>query len=106
MLAEHFLTRHVASNGPSVRGISTVALRLLLQHDWPGTVRELAHAIGGAVLLETNGLLSADSLRQFVLAGGGPADGSIPADDPGGATACGVGAPGGRAGAGGVGPTK
>ena len=62
LLARRFLDQHAAQAGKSIGGISTAALRLLLQHDWPGNVRELENAIGRAVLLETGGVLRAGSL--------------------------------------------
>ena len=46
----------------SISGISTAALRLLLQHDWPGNVRELENAIERAVLLVTDAVLQVGSL--------------------------------------------
>ena len=66
LLANHFLDKHAQRSGRSVSGISTAALRLLLQHDWPGNVRELEHAIERAVLLEKTDVLQADSLPPQV----------------------------------------
>ncbi len=62
LLAEHFLKKCAARAGKSIDGISTAALRLLLQYDWPGNVRELENAIERAVLLETDAVLQAGSL--------------------------------------------
>ena len=62
LLARHFLDKHAERADKSISGISTAALRLLLQHDWPGNVRELENAIERAVLLETDAVLQAGSL--------------------------------------------
>ena len=62
LLARHFLDKHGAGSGKSLDGISTAALRLMLQYDWPGNVRELENAIERAVLLETGAVLQAASL--------------------------------------------
>ena len=62
LLARHFLDKHAERAGKSINGISTAALRLLLQYDWPGNVRELENAIERAVLLETDAVLQAGSL--------------------------------------------
>ena len=62
LLANHFLNNHAKRNRRSISGISTAALRALLQHDWPGNVRELEHAIERAVLLEETDVLQVDSL--------------------------------------------
>ena len=62
LLANHFLNKHAERNNRSMSGISTAALRLLLQYDWPGNVRELDNAIERAVLLEKTDVLQVDSL--------------------------------------------
>ena len=68
LLANHFLNKHAERSRRSMSGISTAALRLLLQYDWPGNVRELDHALERAVLLEKTDVLQVDSLppRLFV----------------------------------------
>ena len=62
LLARYFLDKHAERADKSISGISTAALRLLLQYDWPGNVRELENAIERAVLLETDAVLQASSL--------------------------------------------
>ena len=61
-LAKHFLKEYAERVDKSMNGISTAALRLLLQYDWPGNVRELENAIERAVLLETTDVLQANNL--------------------------------------------
>ena len=67
LLANHFLNKHAERGGRSMSGISTAALRLLLQYDWPGNVRELDHAIERSVLLEKTDVLQVDSLPPQLL---------------------------------------
>ena len=62
LLARHFLEKHAGRADKPIGGISTAALRLLLQYDWPGNVRELENAMERAVLLETAAVLQAGSL--------------------------------------------
>ena len=62
LLARHFLEQHAARADRPIGGISTAALRLLLQYHWPGNVRELENAMERAVLLETAAVLQAGSL--------------------------------------------
>ena len=62
LLARHFLEKHAAGAGKAAGGISTAAMRVLLQYDWPGNVRELENGIQRAVLLETGPVLQAGSL--------------------------------------------
>jgi two-component system response regulator AtoC len=62
LLARHFLEKHTAGAGKAAGGISTAAMRVLLQYQWPGNVRELENSIERAVLLETGPVLQAGSL--------------------------------------------
>lgn len=62
LLAEHFLGLAAEKAGKSISVISAEALQMLVNYDWPGNVRELENMIERAVLLETSGVLQADSL--------------------------------------------
>ena len=67
LLANHFLKIFAESAMKSIEAISTGALRLLMQYDFPGNVRELENIIERAVLLETTELLQASNLPHFPL---------------------------------------
>jgi DNA-binding NtrC family response regulator len=54
-LATHFLRRHAARYGKKIDGFDAAAMRMLLDHSWPGNIRELDHAIERAVLLAGGG---------------------------------------------------
>ena len=62
LLADHFLKKYAESAMQSINTISAEALRLLMEYDFPGNVRELENIIERAVLLETTELLQASSL--------------------------------------------
>ena len=62
LLANHFLKKFSQSTMKSIEAISTDALRLLMQYDFPGNVRELENIIERAVLLETTELLQPSNL--------------------------------------------
>ena len=62
LLANHFLEQYAERNNKFISGLSTGALRVLLQYDWPGNVRELENAIERAVLLETTEVLQVGNL--------------------------------------------
>ena len=62
ILAHHFLKKYAAATEKSVRAISTDALQVLTQHDFPGNVRELENIIESAILFETTDLLQRQSL--------------------------------------------
>ena len=61
-LVNHILKKHAESMTKSIKAISADALRLLMQYDFPGNVRELENIIEHAVLLETTKLLQPSSL--------------------------------------------
>jgi two-component system NtrC family response regulator len=58
LLAHHFLRKYSQENGKSIHAISDEALALLLQHPWPGNVRQLENAIERAVVLSTDSILT------------------------------------------------
>ena len=62
ILADHFLKKYAATAEKSIRDISTDALQMLMQHDFPGNVRELQNVIERAVLYETTDQLQSQSL--------------------------------------------
>jgi DNA-binding NtrC family response regulator len=50
-LAIHFLRRHAERYRKRVTSFEAGAMQLLLEHSWPGNIRELDHAVERAVLL-------------------------------------------------------
>ena len=62
LLTRHLLHKHAQRMDKPISGVSPAALWLLEQYEWPGNVRELENVIARAVLLETSGVLQADSL--------------------------------------------
>jgi two-component system response regulator PilR (NtrC family) len=69
LLAEHFLAKYSELMAKPVTGISSAALGLLQQHDWPGNIRELENAIERAVALEGSPLIMPESLPHAVRLG-------------------------------------
>ena len=67
LLASHFLEEHARLADKSIDGVSTAAMRMLLQYDWPGNVRELANVVERAVLLETEEVVQVGSLPLRLL---------------------------------------
>ncbi|MDP1676647.1 MAG: sigma-54 dependent transcriptional regulator [Bacteroidota bacterium] len=58
LLVEYFLKRKL--KGKSVKKIGDDAMQALLAYDWPGNIRELEHAIEGAMLLSHDDVITAD----------------------------------------------
>jgi DNA-binding NtrC family response regulator len=71
-LVEHFLREFTKAYGRPVR-LENGALRLLLEHSWPGNVRQLRHVLEKLVILTPGGVVDAGAvgaaLDAYVLAG-------------------------------------
>jgi DNA-binding NtrC family response regulator len=63
LLAQHFLDKHAATTGKTVRGFARESLDLLTRYPWPGNVRELEHAVERAVALTSSDLLLPDDFQ-------------------------------------------
>jgi len=50
LLAQHFLEKYAKKNHKQVKGISPLAMDMLLKYAWPGNVRELENVIERAVI--------------------------------------------------------
>ncbi len=50
LLAQHFLGRLAEQEGKAIEGFSAAALDCLLDHRWPGNVREIENAVAFAVI--------------------------------------------------------
>ena len=66
MLAWHFLRKYAAEYDKPVHDIRTNAMEALVQHDWPGNIRELENAIQGAVILADGDSLTCGDLPEHV----------------------------------------
>jgi len=66
LIAEHFLAKYREQMDKPIAGISREALELLMQHEWPGNIRELENVIERAVALETTKTILPDSLPRSV----------------------------------------
>ena len=67
LLANHFLNKYTEKVTKSIKALSPDFLRLLMQFNFPGNVRELENIIERAVLLETTELLQPSSLPPQIL---------------------------------------
>jgi two-component system response regulator HydG len=66
LLVEHFLKIFAAEKGRDLRGVSSEALRLLLDYPWPGNVRELENSIEHAAVLAKAGQVEAWDLPAAI----------------------------------------
>ncbi len=66
LLAMHFLKRYAEELNKNISGISPEALRILLNYDFPGNVRELQNIVERAVALENSPELTAPNLSSYL----------------------------------------
>jgi two-component system, NtrC family, response regulator PilR len=69
LLAEHFLAKYAEQMQKPVTGISRPAMELLMQHDWPGNIRELENVLERAVALEATPTVLIESLPPSIRSG-------------------------------------
>ncbi|MGP8330682.1 MAG: sigma-54 interaction domain-containing protein [Methanosarcinaceae archaeon] len=50
ILANHFLRKYCAETKKNIPRISRTAMKILIRHDWPGNIRELANIVENAVI--------------------------------------------------------
>jgi len=61
-LASLFLERHARKYRKTLEGFGPAALQALLDHGWPGNIRELDHAVERAVLMADGPLIGVEAL--------------------------------------------
>jgi two-component system response regulator HydG len=69
LLANYFLERIVRRTGRPVKGVSPEALDVLMNHEWPGNIRQLQNAIERAVILSPGELVEAGDIQLSTLGG-------------------------------------
>jgi DNA-binding NtrC family response regulator len=62
LLAMYFLERHARRYGKEIGGFDSAGMQAMLDHIWPGNIRELDHAIERAVLLAQGDTVRAGDL--------------------------------------------
>ncbi len=66
LLALHFLEKLTARSTPPVTEIDSAAMQALLEHTWPGHVRELENAIKAAVAMADGTVIHRDALPATI----------------------------------------
>ena len=70
VLAAHFIERYNRLLGKRVEYLSRRALTVLTRHDWPGNVREFAHALESAMMLTAGNRIDVHDLPALLLENG------------------------------------
>ena len=65
-LVAHFLVRYCEENTKPARRFSVSAMKLLMDYDWPGNIRELENVVERAVVLSTGELMDVELLPESV----------------------------------------
>jgi two-component system, NtrC family, response regulator PilR len=79
LLVDHFLKKFAAEQGKDIKKVSSLALRILCNYDYPGNIRELENIIERCVTLEDSDQLTADNLPPKLVEG--PVSKGSPATD-------------------------
>jgi len=66
LLVERFLEQFCRENSKPRRVFTAVAMKLLMDYDWSGNVRELENAVERAVVLSTEEFMDADLLPESI----------------------------------------
>jgi DNA-binding NtrC family response regulator len=74
LLAKHFLGKYTFKEGKEIHSFSSGAMQLLMDHEWPGNVRQLENAISHAVILAQDSVVERRHLPHFLK--------QVPADPP------------------------
>lgn len=66
ILLEHFIQKINRKLGSSVKGVHPGALKLLMDHDWPGNIRELENTVERSMVLVVGDTITLESLPKSV----------------------------------------
>jgi DNA-binding NtrC family response regulator len=80
-LAMHFLRAHATRYRKTLKGFDAQAMQQMLEHPWPGNIRELGHAIERAVLLATTDTVRAADLALRAVAASATKLEDLPLED-------------------------
>ena len=65
-LIQHFIKRYSVTHQKPMTGITTQAMERLMEHQWPGNIRELDNTIAHAFVIEGSEKITAGSLPEYL----------------------------------------
>ncbi len=71
LLVEHFVEKYKGEMRKPIRGVNNEVMRLLMQHEWKGQIRELENIIERAVIFCQGEFISLEDLPEFLHAESG-----------------------------------
>ena len=72
LLVEHILSQYARSNATLPKRMADAALQRLINHAWPGNIRELNNVVNYAATVAANAVIGADDLPPDFLSGSEP----------------------------------
>lgn len=66
LLIDHFLQFFSSMKGKAMTGISPAALAILMDHDYPGNVRELQNIVEHGFVISRSSMISVDDLPEYL----------------------------------------
>jgi PAS domain S-box-containing protein len=66
LLCNHFLEKHSLKENKDIKSFSPGAMQILMDHEWPGNVRQLENAVSHAVILTQGQFIERRNLPQFL----------------------------------------
>ena len=82
-LINHFVGIYSLKLKKDVRAVSPEAMKILLNHDWPGNIRELENLVEGTITLNSSSTITPSSLAAFLDLGDHLSVGDHPSKDEG-----------------------
>lgn len=66
LLVNHFIEKYCNEMGKKVLGVDNETMKVLMNHDWQGGVRELENVIERAVIFAHNDVITVDNLAEHI----------------------------------------
>jgi len=66
LLCNHFLEKYSLKENKDIKSFSPGAMQILMDHEWPGNVRQLENAVSHAVILSQGQFIERRHLPQFL----------------------------------------
>jgi PAS domain S-box-containing protein len=66
LLCNHFLEKYSLKENKDIKSLSPGAMQILMDHEWPGNVRQLGNAVSHAVILTQGQFIERRHLPQFL----------------------------------------
>ncbi|MFC2172210.1 sigma-54-dependent transcriptional regulator [Acidobacteriota bacterium] len=66
LLLDHFIKQYAAEMNKDIRGVTKEAIERMLEHQWPGNVREMENAVEMAIALEGSDMIQLENLPESV----------------------------------------